>query len=128
MRPALAIFDSRLPESVHFSAQAKVGGLRLFDIAQEDETLWARGRAGFGLSQGEAVAGLTRWSDWLVIRDLLSERGRRVRHEMRMDCCATGEAASFARLITAAGKRSRTDVRSASRATLFAWTMAPTPG
>jgi hypothetical protein len=124
VRPALAIYDSRLPESVHFSAQAKADGLRLFDIAQEDETLWVRGRAGFGLAKGEAAAGMTRWSDWLVIRDLLSERGRRVRQEMRMDCCATGEAASFARLMTAPGKRSRTDIRSATRATLFAWTMA----
>lgn len=120
----MAIFDSRLPESRNFAAQAKADGLRLFDIAGEEENLWDRARAGFGLAEGEAVAGMTRWSDWLIVRGLLHERGRRVRHVMRVDCCATGDAASFARLMSVPGERSRMAMRSARAATLFAWIMA----
>lgn len=124
IRPVLAIYDSRWIESADFAAQARAEGLRLFDIAGEDKVLWATARAGFGLSPGEAVAGMTRWTDWLIVRDILIGSGRRVRHEMRLDCCAGGAAASFARLIRAQDKRSRMALHATRKATLFAWTMA----
>lgn len=75
--PVLVIYDSRLPESRAFAALIPAPRI---DVAQEDARFWASLRA--AAPKGR-IAGLTRWSDLVVVRGYLEEQGRRLRHEMR---------------------------------------------
>lgn len=75
--PALVIYDSRLPESRAFAALIPAPRI---DVAQEDARFWASLRA--AAPKGR-IAGLTRWSDLVVVRGYLEEQGRRLRHETR---------------------------------------------
>jgi hypothetical protein len=80
--PDLAIFDSRIPESQAFAKQMQRRGARLFDVADQDQSLWREARDGFGLTSRSSVAGMTRWSDWVAVSSLLAERGYRTKsHE-----------------------------------------------
>lgn len=74
-RPVLVIFDSRLPETVAF---AKAQGVRSIDLAHEHGTFW-RGLRG-ALPDGRVV-GMTRWSDLVLVRGALEEKGKRLRHQ-----------------------------------------------
>jgi hypothetical protein len=70
--PGLLVYDSRIPASAAFALSHAVPAI---DIAQEDAALWRNVR---GIAQPGAVAGLTGWSDWVVIRGLLEENGLRM--------------------------------------------------
>ncbi len=74
-RPVLVVFDSRLPDSVAF---AKAQGVRSIDLAYEHGTLWRSLRG--ALPQGRVV-GMTRWSDLVVVRGALEEKGRRLQSQ-----------------------------------------------
>jgi hypothetical protein len=78
--PALAIYDSRLPEARAFAATAQARGIPLHDIAGEDDDLWRTSRRIAG-EMGRGVIGMTGWTDWVSIRGLFAARGLRVRHE-----------------------------------------------
>jgi hypothetical protein len=69
--PALHVFDSRL-KATHRIARA------VHDIADEDASLWRASRQ-LRLSPGDRITGITRWSDWIALRGLLSEQGLRTR-------------------------------------------------
>jgi hypothetical protein len=71
-RPVLVVYDSRVPESVAF---AKTHGVRSIDLAHEHGTLWRNLRG--ALPKGRIV-GMTRWSDLVVVRGVLEEKGRRL--------------------------------------------------
>jgi hypothetical protein len=73
--PALTLFDSRLPASRAFAGF--VGGLKI-DIADEDSRMWRTLR---NARKNGRVEGLTSWSDWVLVRGLLEERGLRVKQE-----------------------------------------------
>jgi hypothetical protein len=73
--PALIVFDSRIPESCAF---AKGATLRL-DIVGLDASRWVALRR--ELPETLQISGLTGWSDWVVARGLLEERGFRLRSE-----------------------------------------------
>lgn len=123
-RAAIAVYDGRSPESAAFAQQARSIGVRLVDVAHEDVALWRGVRDGLGLVPGAQLIGMTGWSDWVLLRGFLGERGLRVRHEMRVDCCAAHPAGSaLARLTEAAGRRSRTMLHAERDTTLFAWKM-----
>lgn len=70
----LTIFDSRHPPSraLAYGSNAKL------DVAHEDSAFWHNIRSG---PLPERIEGLTAWSDWVVVRGLLEERGKRVRTE-----------------------------------------------
>lgn len=73
---ALTIFDSRVLPSrafVHGQRGPKI------DVAQEDAVLWRSLRT----ENKGRVEGLTNWSDWVVVRGLLEERGLRVKAEAK---------------------------------------------
>lgn len=70
--PGLLIYDSRIPASATFAFDHAIPAI---DIAQEDAALWRNVRS---IAQPGAVAGLTGWSDWVVIRGLLEEKGLRM--------------------------------------------------
>ncbi|HLY57734.1 MAG TPA: hypothetical protein VKS60_19380 [Stellaceae bacterium] len=88
--PRLVVYDSRLAAGRRFAEQAARDGRRIFDIAGQDQRLWREARAGFGLSPGEGVTGITRWSDWVGIRFVLAERGLRVAAEEKVESETTG--------------------------------------
>jgi hypothetical protein len=96
--PDLTIFDSRIAESRAFASRMKASGARLFDVAEQDQSLWREARGGFGLFKRSSVAGLTRWSDWVAVSSLLAEQGHRV--------------------------KSHEKVRTAAHQGLFSWSMA----
>ncbi len=74
-RPALVIYDSRLPDSIAF---AKAQGVRAIDIAREHGTLWRSLRA--PLPDGRII-GMTRWSDLVLVRGAFEEKGKRIKHQ-----------------------------------------------
>lgn len=76
-RPSLLVHDSRLVESAAFLAAHP--GTRRLDIAPEASRMWRGLR--HGLPRGAAIAGLTRWSDWMQLRGALESEGWRVRSE-----------------------------------------------
>jgi hypothetical protein len=73
---ALALFDSRHRASCVFAA-ARTATL---DVAHEDARFWQTLRQA---PLPNRIEGLTAWSDWVVVRGLLEERGKRVRTEVR---------------------------------------------
>jgi hypothetical protein len=118
---ALAIHDSRIPESVAFAAEARASGVRTFDIAEEEARLWRNARAGFTLARGASLVGMTRWSDWTILRGALEAQGRRVRREVRLDC-GEGPACSVLALIADPGIV-RARIPGDRKGALFAWSM-----
>jgi hypothetical protein len=86
---SLVIFDSRIPESLAFAqnAAAKI------DVAALDASLWAALRG--DLEGASAVSGLTGWTDWIVARGFLEERGLRLTSESRVGAPLSGKAHLF---------------------------------
>ena len=85
----LTIYDSRIAESLAFAK----GRYPRLDVAALDETRWAQLRGEMGATQ--RVAGLTGWSDWIVARGLLEERGFRLRSESAVAAKLSGQAHLF---------------------------------
>ncbi len=83
----LVIFDSRIPESLAF-ASTQVG-LRSIDLAQGTEAAWR------ALGNPSHVTGLTRWSDWTVLRGALEEQGLRADKESRTSAPLSGREHLF---------------------------------
>jgi hypothetical protein len=83
------IFDSRFPESVAF-ARRNVG-VSSIDVAVADDELWASFRS---IGKGR-VSGLTGWSDWVIARGFLEERGLRLVAEEAVDAPVSGAAHLF---------------------------------
>ncbi len=75
-RLPVIVFDSKIAESVAFVATQN--GSRSIDLGD--------GGVMGGIPQGNPryVTGLTRWSDWIVLRGLLEERGLRTTEEIRV--------------------------------------------
>ncbi len=79
---ALAIYDSRLPEGRLFARQARTQGISTIDIAGEERGHW-RSLRSTPVGAGP-VSGVTGWSDWVIVRGLLEEKGKRIRAETRL--------------------------------------------
>jgi TAT (twin-arginine translocation) pathway signal sequence len=92
--PALAIYDSRLPESRLFARAERRNGTRTFDIAPGDSALVALARA--DLAVPGRVIGMTGWSDWVALRGLMEDRGKRLTHETRIPHKGARMATPFA--------------------------------
>ena len=75
--PSLVIYDSRRVDSLAF---AQTIAAPRIDIAREDANLW---RAVRGVAIQGTVVGLTAWSDWVLVRGMLEEKGKRMRSETR---------------------------------------------
>lgn len=78
----VVVFDSRIPESAAFAATQ--GALRQIDLAAGLEAGWRE------LGDPARVVGLTRWSDWTVLRGALEEKGLRAGHEARSPAPMSG--------------------------------------
>ena len=113
----VAIYDGRVGESREFAREAAAAGARLLDIADAEETGWRIVRNGVRGS----IIGLTRWSDWTILRGALEAQGRRVRRELRLDYRPNAPAASNLLQLVAGGGPTRVVARGAREATLFAW-------
>lgn len=75
--PALEVFDSRLAESAHLGGIIAVE--RRIDLAEVPLRNAHQAMAGAG-----RIEGLTRWSDWVVLRGLLEADGLRLASEARL--------------------------------------------
>ena len=73
----IAIFDSRELASRAFVSARRGPSI---DVAQEDAAFW---RSLSAVAKGQPVEGLTSWSDWVIVRGLLEENGRRVKAEAK---------------------------------------------
>lgn len=85
----LVIFDSRIPESVVFA----MGHPLQLDIADLELRRWDQLRK--NLADLGRVTGLTGWSDWIVVRGLLQERGMRLQSETPVLAPVSGKAHLF---------------------------------
>lgn len=74
-RPALVIYDSRLPQSSDF---ARTWHTPKIDVAHEDAHFWRTLRT---VAPDGTIMGITSWSDWVIVRGLLEEKGMRVKEE-----------------------------------------------
>lgn len=81
----VVVFDSRIAESVAF-ARVQVGLARI-DMADQDATQW---RAVRDLGVQARIEGLTRWSDWVVLRGQLQAQGARLVDEWRAPAPMSG--------------------------------------
>jgi hypothetical protein len=73
----LIVFDSRIAKSVAF---ANATSLRTIDVARMDDESWRSFRAPLGTG---TIAGLTRWSDLVIVRGYAEEQGKRLIRERR---------------------------------------------
>lgn len=87
----IVIFDSRLAESLSFAKG--VNAAKLIDIAAEDARNWAALRG--DLTDAHNIQGLTGWSDWVLARGLLEERGFRLVSETLVPAPLSGKAHLF---------------------------------
>jgi hypothetical protein len=73
--PALVVFDGRSPLSRAF---ANTHFAPVIDVAIEDDNLWRTLRSA---APTGSITGMTGWSDWVVVRGLLEEKGKRLKSE-----------------------------------------------
>jgi hypothetical protein len=76
---ALAVHDGRLAAARAFAAVAHDRGIRTIDLAAHGGAIWQVGRR--DLAVPGAVIGMTGWSDWIILRALMEEQGKRVTRE-----------------------------------------------
>jgi hypothetical protein len=81
--PALLVFDSRLAESADYARGA--AAVQRIDLATTPLRAVHQAVAGAGL-----IEGLTRWSDWTVLRGLLEADGLRRASEARLAAPLSG--------------------------------------
>lgn len=74
--PKLVIFDSRSLASITFARRYAAPRI---DVAKEDEKFW---RALRTASPEGRVVGMTGWSDFVIVRGLLEEKGKRLKGQM----------------------------------------------
>jgi hypothetical protein len=75
--PVLLVFDSRIPASLLSRSNSLAPAI---DVAREDALLW-RGLRNAALTG--TIIGHTRWSDFVVVRGLLEEQGKRLVSQTR---------------------------------------------
>jgi hypothetical protein len=73
--PSMIVFDSRVAASRAF---AKNHTAPRVDVAKEDSDFWRTLRAE---APKGTIIGMTGWSDWVMVRGLLEEKGKRLRSE-----------------------------------------------
>ena len=78
-RADLIVFDSRHPASTRL---ARARYARKIDIAHEDANFWRNLRSDIA---SRRIAGMTRWSDFVVARGFLEEQGKRLTAETLRD-------------------------------------------
>jgi hypothetical protein len=75
----IAVFDAAVPTSRDLAAMARVQ----IETGSQRSTRWQALRSA-RVRPGQHVAGVTTWSDWTVVRGMLSQNGLRVRSEQRL--------------------------------------------
>jgi hypothetical protein len=87
----LMVYDSRLKET-HAFLQGRQGHPRL-DIAGEEGSLWQAARE-VG-PRPRTAEGLTRWSDYVQLREIFEEHGLRVVAERKLAASLAGRGELF---------------------------------
>jgi formate dehydrogenase assembly factor FdhD len=86
----LVVYDSRIAESRAFAETQ--GGHPAIDIADAHADLWRKVR---DVAQHGRVDGLTGWSDWVMVRGALQDKGLRLSAEQRAGSPLSGHAHLF---------------------------------
>ena len=89
--PAILVIDSR--HAISRALGLRTPGAHVIDIAAAHENFWAEVRG--CRPRGAGVRGLTGWSDWVLLRGALQDKGLRVRAETPIDPARTSHAALF---------------------------------
>jgi TAT (twin-arginine translocation) pathway signal sequence len=89
----LTLFDRRIPESNAFARTIWENGGVVIDLADSDATLWAQLREDFPGMQ--RIVGLTGWSDWVIARGFVEERGFRLISQTSVPAPVSGKAHLF---------------------------------
>jgi hypothetical protein len=89
----LVLFDSRIPESCTFARAANNSYGAMIDLADIETTQWISLRASF--AGKHSVVGLTGWTDWVIARGFLEERGLRLTSETSVPAPVSGKAHLF---------------------------------
>jgi hypothetical protein len=90
---ALVIFDSRIPESLAFAKERGRVGMETIDIGAKGVSALHVARQAKEAS-GE-ILGLTGWTDWVMLRGLLEEHGKRLTRELRVPHLGSRPATPF---------------------------------
>jgi hypothetical protein len=85
------VYDSRLKETRSF-LHGRQGHPKL-DIAREEGSLWQTARK-LG-TRPHTVEGLTRWSDYVQLREIFEEQGLRVTTERKLAAPLSGRGELF---------------------------------
>jgi len=86
----LVVVDSRLPETL--ASLGRSGGM-VVDLATAEETQWQALR--MLPDHIRTARGLTSWSDWVMVRGYLEERGLRLKDEAPARAPLSGKATLF---------------------------------
>jgi hypothetical protein len=89
--PDLLVYDSRLPESL-VAMQGKTASMTL-DLAQMEATNWSPLRTLPATIR--SAQGLTGWTDWVLLRGTLEDRGLRFQSETSVPAPVSGKAHLF---------------------------------
>jgi hypothetical protein len=89
----LILFDSRVPESRAFAKQIGNAMVAMIDIVEVEKTQWSALRMDF--AGKHHVIGLTGWTDWVIARGFLEERGLRLTSETSVPAPVSGKAHLF---------------------------------
>ena len=81
------IYDSRNQTSLRMAQTARNSGMQLLDVSREEAARWQGVRR--LARESRAVAGMTGWSSWVLLRGFLEEGGKRVVEERRIDAGPT---------------------------------------
>ncbi len=92
--PGIAIADSRLAEGRAFAITARAQGMVIHDVATFDGELWPMVQV--LPATRRKVTGLTGWSDFVVLRGFLEERGLRLVEERKLKHSGARPATPFA--------------------------------
>jgi hypothetical protein len=84
-RIAAALVDERTPLGRDLAREVRRAGLRTISLDAGNEAMWRDSRRGFGLRSGEAMIGLTSWSDWTLLRPALADHRKLAHAELRID-------------------------------------------
>ncbi len=85
--------DSRIPESRAFAARHRRESSDIIDLANSDAHQWSDLRK--AISGKRHIVGLTGWTDWVIARGFMEERGLRLSSQTSVPAPLSGKAHLF---------------------------------
>jgi len=80
-RPLIVLQDPRLPLPAQVQRQLDAGGARRIDLEADPVRMWRGAQASLLAAASTRLLGVTTWPNFLLVRGLAEESGRRVRQQ-----------------------------------------------